>query len=69
MIEYALTRPEIDAERVVLASSSRRWPQPPTSDAVLFAEVPNWGFASQPCVFSEVVTVSASENTIFSEVG
>jgi hypothetical protein len=51
------------------ASFSRRWPQPPTSDTALFAEVPSWGFASQLCVFSKVVTVSASENTIFSETG
>jgi hypothetical protein len=40
----------------------------PLSGAVLFSEVPSWGFASQPCVFSEVVAVSASENTILSEV-
>jgi hypothetical protein len=33
------------------------------------AALPSWGFTSQPCVFSEVATVSASENMIFSEVG
>ncbi|MEU4700738.1 hypothetical protein [Nonomuraea dietziae] len=35
---------------------------------VVVSEAPSWGFTSQPCVFSEVATVAASEETIFSEV-
>jgi hypothetical protein len=65
--------PRVPTGRLTSAPSTephqaRRPPPNVSPAAVLFSEVPSWGFASQPCVFSEVVAVSASENTIFSEV-